>query len=73
MEKNNNYSDNWPLLNFRVSAQKIRIYINLAAYSIIKHPAFEAITIGIILLNSITLGMEDPLAVTTTARDDAIE
>jgi hypothetical protein len=73
LEKMMNYEDRWPLLNFRKSTQKARIYINLAASAIINHKAFETITIMIILLNSITLGMEDPLAVTTTRRDDIIE
>ena len=73
LEKMMNYEDRWPLLNFRKSTQKARIYINLAAQAIITHKAFETITILIILLNSIQLGAEDPLAVTTTKTDDVIE
>ena len=45
----------------------------MAASKIILHKAFETITITVILLNSITLGMEDPLSVSTTPTEDAIE
>lgn len=51
----------------------MRIYINLFAFTIIKTKAFESITIAVILLNSITLGMEDPLAVSTTPTQDFVE
>lgn len=43
------------------------------AYKVIKSKPFEAATITVILINSITLGMEDPLAVSTTSTQDAVE
>jgi hypothetical protein len=43
------------------------------AFKIIKHKVFETICIGIILLNSISLGLEDPLAVSTTPFQDLTE
>lgn len=49
------------MLNARKELLKIRIYINQAAFTIIKNKAFEYGTILIILVNSATLGMEDPL------------
>lgn len=67
LEKLDNYEDRWPLLHYRNSISRIRIYINMWAYSIIKTKIFENSTIAVILANSITLSMEDPLAVSTTA------
>lgn len=43
------------------------------AFRVIKSKPFEAATISVIMVNSITLGMEDPLAVSTTATQDAVE
>jgi hypothetical protein len=52
---------------------KIRIYINLAAKAITEHKAFEATTITVILLNSITLAAEDPNAEETTPFAQKVE
>jgi len=52
---------------------KVRIYINLAAKSIIDHKAFEAICITVILLNSISLATEDPASTETTPTGKLIE
>jgi Ion transport protein len=53
--------------------QKLRIYINIFAYNVIKNKIFENFTIGVILANSISLCLEDPLAVGTTATQTAVE
>jgi len=68
-----NFEDRWPILSFRKSVQKVRIYINMFAFKVIKSKPFEASTIMVILINSITLGMEDPLAESTTPTQDAVE
>jgi hypothetical protein len=68
-----NYEDRWPLLSLRKSVSKAKIYINEFALAIIKHKAFEYTTIGVILANSVTLGMEDPLAVSTTSEQELVE
>lgn len=60
LEKLANFQDRWPLMSFRKVLQKIRIYINMTAFKIIKHKVFDNICITIILVNSISLGMEDP-------------
>lgn len=60
LERLQNYEDRLPCLNLRKFFKKIRIYINLTAYNIIKHRVFEALSIMIIVANSITLGAEDP-------------
>ncbi len=73
LEKLLNYEDQWPLLSFRKSIQKVRIYINIFAYNVIKNKMFENFTIGVILANSITLCFEDPLAVGTTLTNTVIE
>jgi len=65
LEKMINYEDRWPLLNLRKSINKMIIYINMGAEAIIQHKAFESACITVILLNSATLSMEDPLAVST--------
>lgn len=66
LEKLRNYEDRWPILSTRKSVRKVMLYINLFAAKIISHKAFETITISVILLNSIQLGREDPLAVGTS-------
>lgn len=68
-----NYEDRWPLLSLRKSAWKVQIYINLFCLTIIQHKAFETITITIIMLNSLTLAIEDPLAVGTTQWEEIQE
>jgi hypothetical protein len=60
LEKLQNYEDRWPCLNLRKSGLKIRIYINMLAKTIILQPIFENITITVILLNSVTLAVENP-------------
>jgi len=54
------------MLNLRKEAMRIRIYINLAARTIIDHRAFETVSIIVILLNSLTLASEDPTSDETT-------
>jgi hypothetical protein len=68
-----NYEDRWPLLSLRKSLWKVQIYINLFCLTIISHKLFETICITVILLNSFTLALEDPLAVGTTQTDEVIE
>ena len=60
LEKLKNFEDRWPCLNGRKMILKVKIYITMSAEVIIKHPAFEATSIMVILLNCITLAMEDP-------------
>jgi hypothetical protein len=43
------------------------------AMRVITSKPFEAATISVIMVNSITLGMEDPLAVVTTPTEEAVE
>ena len=52
---------------------KIKIYITMAAEVIIKHPAFETTSIMVILLNCITLAMEDPTAEEVSDLDNTFE
>lgn len=73
LEKLIGYTDGLPLLELRKQALKFRIYVNMYAHNIYKTKAFEIISIGVILVNSVTLGMEDPLAVSTTPTQDAVE
>lgn len=61
LEKLTSYEDRFPLLDCRKSFSKVRIYINEFANAIIMHKIFENATITIILLNSLTLGYEDPM------------
>jgi hypothetical protein len=49
------------------------LYIKMYTEHIIKNPIFESATIMVILANSCTLAMEDPLAVSTTPVQDAVE
>mmetsp|Transcript_115066 Transcript_115066/g.159619 ORF Transcript_115066/g.159619 Transcript_115066/m.159619 type:complete len:211 (+) Transcript_115066:631-1263(+) len=60
LERLQNYEDRLPCLNLRKFFKKIRIYINLTAYNIIKHKLFEGLSIMVIVANSFTLGAEDP-------------
>ena len=55
-----NFEDRWPCLNCRKFLWRMRIYITMAAETIIKHRAFESTTIIVIVLNCVTLAMEDP-------------
>ena len=60
LEKVESKVDGWPLLEFRKSAMKVRLQITILAEAIINNTAFETISIIIILLNCVTLAMEDP-------------
>ena len=60
LEKLNNKIDGWPLLDFRKSILKVRLQITMVAEAIINNAAFETISIVTILLNCVTLAMEDP-------------
>ena len=64
-----NYEDRWPCLNPRKSVMKVRALIVLACEKIIKHPLFEATSITIIMLNCVTLAMEDPTQKEETQAD----
>lgn len=57
----------------RKEFMRIRIYINLFAKMIIEHKAFEAATITVILVNSLTLACEDPNAEETSEIAQLIE
>ena len=52
--------DGWPLLEFRRNVLKVKLWITMIAEAIINNTAFETISITIILLNCVTLAMEDP-------------
>ena len=69
LERLKNFEDRWPCLNVRKAIMKVRIYITMSASMIIKHPAFETTSIVIILLNCVTLAMEDPTSKETTQFD----
>ena len=73
LEKLKNFEDRWPCLNGRKMIMKIKIYITMAAEKIIKHPAFEFTSIMVILLNCITLAMEDPTADEVSDIDNTFE
>ena len=60
LEKLENQIDGWPLLEFRKSIMRVKIQINMITAAIINNTAFETISIIIILLNCVTLAMEDP-------------
>ena len=49
-----------PCLNTRKSIMKVKLLIVMACERIIKHNVFEGLSITIILLNCVTLAMEDP-------------
>ena len=73
LEKLKNFEDRWPCLNGRKMFLKIKIYITEGAYVIIKHPAFETTSIIVILLNCVTLAMEDPTAEEVSDLDNTFE
>lgn len=62
MEKNTNYEDRWPLLNLRKELQRIRIKINMSAYNVMKHKAFESTCMAVIGFNCYCLATTDPTA-----------
>ncbi len=55
------YHDNFPFLGFRVFILKIMLTIKLICKVTVKHPLFEALSLCIIIVNSITLAYEDPV------------
>lgn len=55
-----NKNDSFPCLNLRKKILKVKILIVMACEKIINHNIFEAASISIILLNCVTLAMEDP-------------
>ena len=63
------FEDRWPCLNFRKKVKRIKIIIVMACEKIIAHRLFEATSITIILLNCVTLAMEDPTKDEETAAD----
>ena len=60
LEKLDGKIDGWPLLETRKSILRVKVQINMIAETIINNTAFETISIIIILLNCVTLAMEDP-------------
>lgn len=69
LEQLQNFSDGLPCLNFRKSIMKVQLLIVMACEQIIKHKMFETISIAIILLNCVTLAMEDPTQKEETEAD----
>ena len=60
LEKLEKKVDGWPLLEFRRNVLKVKLQITMIAEAIINNTAFETISITVILLNCVTLAMEDP-------------
>jgi hypothetical protein len=73
LEKLINYEDRWPGLTIRKDLRKVKIYINLFAHAIYSNKIFDTACILVILANSITLCMEDPLQIGITPQQEAIE
>ena len=69
LEKNTNYEDRWPLLNLRKELQRIRIKINMSAYNVMKHKAFESTCMAVIGFNCYVLATSDPTAEYPTTFD----
>ena len=57
----NDYHDRCPCLNFRKLLMKLRIIINRMALIIITNKYFEAVSIMVIIANSMFLALDDPL------------
>lgn len=55
------YHDRCPMLEFRKSIMRSRVYINRGAQLIMMHWLFETISITVIVVNSLFLAMNDPL------------
>ena len=60
LEKLEKKVDGWPLLEFRRGILKVKLQITMIAEALINNTAFETISIIVILLNCVTLAMEDP-------------
>ena len=54
--------DKYPLLEFRKMVMRSRIYLQRLAARIIQNPIFEALSITVIVANSLFLAMDDPTA-----------
>ena len=54
------YYDSYPLLELRLLIIKSILTIKVVCKCIVKNPMFEALSLAIIFLNSITLAYEDP-------------
>ena len=69
LEKLVNYEDRWPCLNCRKSLMKVRTLIVIACDNMRKHYLFETASICVIMINCVTLAMEDPTAKEETQAD----
>ena len=70
LEKLQNYEDRWPLLNLRKTVKRSMLNVKNFAKEIISTKAFDRSCILVIVVNSATLAMEDPNAVSTTPLQD---
>ena len=61
------YEDNHPLLGFRKTIMHTLKKCSWVCFYVIKHKFFETIVLNIILLNTVTLMMNDPKATTTSS------
>ena len=73
LEKLKHKTDRWPCLNARKMIEKLQIYITMAAEAIIDHRSFETTSIIIIMLNCVTLAMEDPTKAEVSDLDNTLE
>lgn len=62
IEKIESHFDKWPLLDLRKKIMKARVYYVRMCTMIISHSAFDTVSILVIVANTLTLAMEDPLA-----------
>lgn len=61
------YYDRCPLLGFRKSLMKARVYCQRTAQTIMQHTIFETASISVIAVNSLFLAMANPTALETPA------
>ena len=73
LERLSKSEDRWPCLDCRKSVKRVWIYVKEFCEWVIKQPAFETTSIIIIILNCVTLAMEDPTAEEVSALDTAFE
>lgn len=59
-EKAKVYGDKYPLLSWRRTCLKWMKFVTYMCNKIIKHPLFEYFILGIIILNSVVLALDDP-------------
>lgn len=64
MERIDEYTDKYPVLELRKAILRIRAWISGLAYSLVKSKVFEGFIILTILLNTVVLAIEDPKATT---------